>query len=129
MRAAIAAATVCVVPLRIGSGTRLKILESAALAKSIVSTRVGAEGLDFTDGKEIMLADEPSEFAEAVLELLKGAHRRNTMGLAARARVEQQYGVSSLRAAIDLALSRLPSRDRTVASPPVLRPERSPAQL
>jgi glycosyltransferase involved in cell wall biosynthesis len=128
MRAAIAAANVCVVPLRIGSGTRLKILEAAASAKSIVSTRVGAEGLDFINGKEIMLADEPLEFAEAVLELLKDTNRRKTMGLAARARVEQQYGASSLRTAIDLALSHLPSRDRTVASPAVLRPEGSPAQ-
>jgi glycosyltransferase involved in cell wall biosynthesis len=126
MRAAIAAATVCVVPLRIGSGTRLKILEAGALAKSIVSTRVGAEGLDFVDGKEIMLADEPLQFAHAVLELLKDPIRRKTMGLAARARVEEQYGVPSLRAAIDLALSHLPARDRAAASATAFRPDRSP---
>jgi glycosyltransferase involved in cell wall biosynthesis len=127
MRAAIAAATVCVVPLRIGSGTRLKILEAAALAKSIVSTRVGAEGLDFVNGKEIMLADEPLEFAHAVLELLKDPIRRKTMGLAARAHVEEQYGVPSLRTALDLALSHLPPRDRAAVSVTAFRPDRSPA--
>jgi hypothetical protein len=83
--------------------------------------------LDFVNGKEIMLADEPLEFAHAVLELLKDPIRRKTMGLAARAHVEEQYGVPSLRTALDLALSHLPPRDRAAVSVTAFRPDRSPA--
>ena len=67
-----AEATVFVVPLRIGSGTRLKILEALAMSKAIVSTSIGAEGLDLKDGAEIFIADEPTVFANAVTRLLKG---------------------------------------------------------
>lgn len=100
MRTEITKAAVCVVPLRIGSGTRLKILEAAAMAKAIVSTSVGAEGLDFSNGKEIMLADDPHEFAAATTELLSAADRRRTLGRAARARVDNQYGYSTLAASL-----------------------------
>jgi glycosyltransferase involved in cell wall biosynthesis len=115
MRAEIANAAVCVVPLRIGSGTRLKILEAAAMAKPIVSTRVGAEGLEFVDGAEIVLADEPSEFARAVADLLADPARRRTMGLAARRRVEIQYSMSALRSALGQALAQLQSESLNAA--------------
>ena len=107
MRAEIAKASVCVVPLRIGSGTRLKILEAAAMAKPIVSTRVGAEGLDFVDGEEIVLADEPVAFAHAVAALLTDPARRQRLGESARRRVELQYGLPALRAALRTALEKL----------------------
>jgi glycosyltransferase involved in cell wall biosynthesis len=110
MRAEIAKATVCVVPLRIGSGTRLKILEAAAMAKPIVSTRLGAEGLDFVDGREIVLADDPKAFAGAVAELLSDASRRRQLGQAARTRVEECYGVPALRAAVRAAFAQLSNR-------------------
>jgi glycosyltransferase involved in cell wall biosynthesis len=115
MRAEIANAAVCVVPLRIGSGTRLKILEAAAMAKPIVSTRVGAEGLEFVDGAEIVLADEPSEFARAVADLLADPARRRTMGLAARRRVEIQYSMPALRSALGQALAQLQSESLNAA--------------
>ncbi len=105
MRPIIAKAAVCVVPLRIGSGTRLKILEAGAMGKAIVSTRIGAEGLDFVDGEEILLADEPRAFARAVADLLFDAARRHALGLAARRRVEQQYSTRVLRAAVRQALA------------------------
>lgn len=63
-------ATVVVVPLRIGGGTRLKIYEAMAAGKAIVSTSVGAEGLDVHHGKDIVLADNPKAFGEAVVTLL-----------------------------------------------------------
>ena len=107
MRLEIARATVCVVPLRIGSGTRLKILEAAAMAKSVVSTRIGAEGLDFADGQEIVLADKPEVFAHVIAELLADPVRRRAMGLAARRRVEIQYGMPTLRYALRTALAQL----------------------
>jgi glycosyltransferase involved in cell wall biosynthesis len=107
MRAEIAKAAVCVVPLRIGSGTRLKILEAAAMAKPVVSTRVGAEGLDFVDGKEIVLADEPKAFAGAVADLLRDASRRRELGQAARRRVEKCYSFPVLRTAVRAAFAGL----------------------
>lgn len=86
-----ARATVFVVPLRIGSGTRLKILEALAMGKAVVSTTVGAEGLNLVDGEEILIADEPIAFAEAVLRLLTDASLRRKIGENGRARVEQDY--------------------------------------
>jgi glycosyltransferase involved in cell wall biosynthesis len=108
MRAEIAKAAVCVVPLRIGSGTRLKIIEAAAMGKAIVSTRVGAEGLDFVNGQEIILAEEPDQFACAIADLIEDPSRRRAMGLAARRRVEAQYSVPALRCAVRKVLSNCP---------------------
>ncbi len=86
-----AEATVFVVPLRIGSGTRLKILEALAMGKAVVSTTVGAEGLALRDGEEIFIADEPKAFAEAVIRLIADASLRQNIGENGRARVEQDY--------------------------------------
>jgi glycosyltransferase involved in cell wall biosynthesis len=65
------AAAVVVVPLRIGGGTRLKIYEAMAASKAVVSTSVGAEGLDVHHGSDIVLADDPTTFAENVVNLLR----------------------------------------------------------
>jgi glycosyltransferase involved in cell wall biosynthesis len=107
MRVEVGKAAVCVVPLRIGSGTRLKILEAAAMAKPIVSTHVGAEGLDFVDGREIRLVDRPREFAQAVAELFTDAHARKAMGEAARQKVVQHYSFPALRKMLRDGLSKL----------------------
>jgi polysaccharide biosynthesis protein PslH len=120
VRMAIAKATVCVVPLRIGSGTRLKILEAAAMGKAVVSTSVGAEGLEFLNEEEIILSDKPWEFAGAVIGLLQDQARRRAIGLAARRRVEAQYSARSLRHAMDRAFSCLPARETTFADAPDL---------
>ncbi|HEV2731171.1 MAG TPA: glycosyltransferase family 4 protein [Terriglobales bacterium] len=69
-------ATVVVVPLRIGGGTRLKIYEAMAMGKALVSTTIGAEGLDFHEGRDLLLADDASSFAEAVLLLVRDAEVR-----------------------------------------------------
>src|ERR1700682_828379 len=76
-------ATVCVVPLRIGGGTRLKIFEAMAMGKPIVSTPIGAEGLDVTDGLDIVLAEKPVAFADWVVRLLKEKSLRTKIGVAA----------------------------------------------
>jgi len=104
MRTEIAKATVCIVPLRIGSGTRLKILEAAAMAKPIVSTRMGAEGFDFIAGEEILLADEPTHFVATVAGLLKDEARRKSLGRLARLRVERQYSFPVVRSALSRVL-------------------------
>ena len=91
-----AEATVFVVPLRIGSGTRLKILEALAMGKAIVSTSVGAEGLDLRDGEEIFITDEPETFADAVTRLLTDEQLRRRIGENGRARVERDYDWRSI---------------------------------
>jgi glycosyltransferase involved in cell wall biosynthesis len=65
-----------VVPLRIGGGTRIKIYEAMAAGKAVVSTSVGAEGLDVHDGEDIILADTPAGFADAVSQLLDDVELR-----------------------------------------------------
>ena len=66
----LAAAAVFVIPMRVGGGTRLKALEAMAACKPIVSTSLGVEGIGVEHGRELLMADTPSAFAESVLELL-----------------------------------------------------------
>ncbi len=84
-------AAVVVVPLRIGGGTRIKIYEAMATAKAVVSTTVGAEGLDVHHGEDIVLSDNPAEFAQSVVGLMQDAGGRNRMGQAA-AQQAAKYG-------------------------------------
>ena len=92
IRAHIAAAAVYVVPLRIGGGTRLKVLEAMAMRRALVSTRLGCEGFPLTDGGEALFADDAPGFAQAVTTLLRDPARRGQMGDAGRRFVEATYG-------------------------------------
>ena len=67
-------------PIQIGSGTRVKILEAAAYAKPIVATSIAAEGIEMTDGRDILLRDEPADFADACLELLADEDKCRHLG-------------------------------------------------
>ncbi len=87
---------VYVVPLRIGGGTRLKVLEAMAMGKAIVSTRLGCEGFDLAPDQELAIADTPAEFVSAVLALLGDAGRREQMGRAARRFAESRYDWSAI---------------------------------
>jgi glycosyltransferase involved in cell wall biosynthesis len=78
-------AAVFVVPLRVGGGTRLKIYEGMALGKATVSTTIGAEGLDVRHGSDIVLADAPAEFAQAILRFLDDGPLRRQYEAAAAA--------------------------------------------
>lgn len=73
-------AAVVVVPLRVGGGTRLKIYEAMAVGKAVVSTTVGAEGLNVHHNRDIVLADSANAFAESVIALLEDSHFRQSMG-------------------------------------------------
>jgi len=84
-------AALAVVPLRIGGGTRLKIYEAMAAGKAMVSTTVGAEGLEVHSGKDIMLSDTAESFAESTVRLLQDAEARGRMGRAA-AELAANYG-------------------------------------
>jgi len=92
VRPYIAAADLYVVPLRVGGGTRLKVLEAMAMGKALVSTSLGVEGLEVANGRHALLADTPEAFAHQVAALLADAGRRRALGQAARAFVEQGYG-------------------------------------
>ena len=100
-------ASVCVVPLRVGGGTRLKIFEAMAMGKAIVSTSIGAEGLPVKHGENIILADDPEEFARGVVDLLRNPVVRHRLGEAARQLVERNYSWSAVSADFDTVLSRV----------------------
>jgi len=84
-------AAVFAVPLRIGSGTRLKIFEALAMGKAVVSTTVGAEGLGLKHGTHFLQADTPDDFVAAVISLLRDPARRDALGQAARSLVETHF--------------------------------------
>jgi len=92
VRPYIANACVYVIPLRIGGGTRLKVLEAMAMGKPIVSTSLGCEGFEgLVPGRELLVGDTPAEFAQRVIELLDDAPQRQRLGRAARRFVEERY--------------------------------------
>ncbi len=109
-------AAVYVVPLRIGGGTRLKIFEAMAMAKAVVSTTVGAEGLPVTAGEHLMLADEPRGFARAVVRLLRDLDRRRGIEQAARTLVVANYDWSVAAANLEQALIRAAQFTRVEAA-------------
>lgn len=84
-------AKVFVVPLRIGGGTRLKIVEAMSYGIPVVSTRIGAEGIEAKDEKHLLLADSSGEFAEKVCRLIGNSTLRSDIAINARQLVEKQY--------------------------------------
>jgi glycosyltransferase involved in cell wall biosynthesis len=91
IRAYVQEAACFVVPLRVGGGTRLKILDAWAMGKAVVSTSVGCSGLRATDGVNILIRDDPESFAEAVSSVLRDQGLRRRLGAAGRHTVEQTY--------------------------------------
>jgi glycosyltransferase involved in cell wall biosynthesis len=108
-------ASVVVVPLRIGGGTRLKIFEAMAMGKAVVSTSIGAEGLEIESGRDLLLADTASSFADALILLLRDAAMRRRLELAAVQRAAQ-YDWSRVAKQFAEVLSKL-----TAASPTEVR--------
>jgi glycosyltransferase involved in cell wall biosynthesis len=91
LRPHLAEAAAVVVPLRLGGGTRLKIVEAMAMGKAIVSTTLGAEGIDALPGRDILLEDSPAAFADAVNRLLADPSLAARMGQAARQLAVERY--------------------------------------
>jgi len=102
-------AEVVVVPLRVGGGTRVKIPEAMAMAKAVVSTPIGAEGLPFENNKQIRVAERPQHFAEAVVGLLKNAAIRKAMEDAARKEVSGKYDWEAVVDKVEELLNRVTS--------------------
>ena len=111
VRPYIARGAVYVVPLRIGGGTRLKIFEAMSMAKAVVSTTVGAEGLPVTNGRDIDIADEPARFAHAVVHLMRDREARRGMEAAARRLVVEHYDWSAVAVDFERALLKAADKD------------------
>ncbi len=91
VRPCIASASVMVAPMRLGGGTRLKILEAMGLGTPVVTTRMGAEGIPVTDGRDILLADTPEEMAGAVIRILRDPATAEEIGRNARELVRERF--------------------------------------
>lgn len=104
-----------VVPLRIGGGTRLKILDALAMSQALVSTSVGCEGLEVTDGRELLIADRPEQFAEAVVRVLGDPVLARSLGAAGRRQVCARYDWRSIAEVLDGVYERAASRHRAAA--------------
>jgi polysaccharide biosynthesis protein PslH len=126
VRPYVAAGSVYVVPLRIGGGTRLKIFEAMAMARPVVSTTVGAEGLPVEHGRHLRLADEPAAFAAEVVRLLRSHAERQQLGHEARRLVTDQYDWAAVAQDFEEALARVCGGD-AVRVPPVAEQTMTPA--
>ncbi|MBA3885406.1 MAG: glycosyltransferase [Acidobacteria bacterium] len=111
VRPHVAAGAVYIVPLRIGGGTRLKIFEAMSMGKAVVSTTVGAEGLPVTSGRDVMIADEPARFAQAVVQLMRDGDTRRRIETEARRLVVDRYDWSAVAQGFEEALARLTASD------------------
>ena len=103
VRPYIAESEIFIVPLRIGGGTRLKILEAMAMGKPVISTSIGAEGLDVEDGRNILLADMPEDFNRHIIELFQNNEKRSKLAKAGRKLVEEKYDWSKIAKELERA--------------------------
>ncbi|MBN1883923.1 MAG: glycosyltransferase [Candidatus Krumholzibacteriota bacterium] len=107
----VARAACAVVPIRVGGGTRIKIYELMSAGAAVVSTTIGAEGLEYRDGENILIADEPAAFAAAVAGVLTDGGRRRSLGAAARAFVAEHCAWESVARRFVEALPRTTEGD------------------
>jgi glycosyltransferase involved in cell wall biosynthesis len=106
----LAASAAMVVPLRAGSGMRVKIIDAMARGMPVVSTRLGAAGIEATDGEHILLADGAAEFAAAALKLLHDPALRGRLAENARRRIEERYDWRKRYGEVDAVYARLFAR-------------------
>ncbi|HWR17300.1 MAG TPA: glycosyltransferase [Terriglobales bacterium] len=107
-------ASVYVVPLLIGSGTRLKVFEAMAMAKAMVSTPLGTEGLPVTHGENSMLADNPKDFADHVVSLLRNREERERIGKNARNFVEANFSWEAVGKVLEQVLQKVTNASAAV---------------
>jgi polysaccharide biosynthesis protein PslH len=101
LRPHLAAAAAVVVPLRVGGGTRLKIVEAMAMGKAIVSTTLGAEGIEAVPGRDLLVKDAPAAFADAVNRLLTEPGLAARIGQSARQLAVERYAWSGAARALE----------------------------
>jgi glycosyltransferase involved in cell wall biosynthesis len=107
VRPYIQGSSVYIVPLRIGGGTRLKILDALAMKKAVVSTSVGAEGLEVSDSRDIMLADTPEQFADKIEQLIRNPEFACRLGENGRRLVEEHYDWDRLASKLERFLAEI----------------------
>lgn len=100
-------ADIVVVPIRFGGGTRIKILEALALGRPVVSTSIGAEGLDLVDGRDILIADDEKSFAAACLRLIADPDLRRNMIASGREQFSGSYEARRVQKNMNAALQKL----------------------
>jgi glycosyltransferase involved in cell wall biosynthesis len=105
-----------VVPIRIGGGTRLKIFEAMGMAKPVISTSIGAEGLPVSDGADIVIADTAEAFAASVVSVLRDTERRDRLAAAARDLVVTRYDWSAVAGQLEQALMKAAARSSAAAA-------------
>jgi glycosyltransferase involved in cell wall biosynthesis len=101
------ACTMLVAPIRAGSGTRLKILEALACGTPVVTTTIGAEGIEGIEGEHFLIADDAAKFADATCRLLENPELRERLGENGRTLVERHYGWDASAAAALAAYAEL----------------------
>lgn len=116
VRVPVAQAAACVVPLRVGGGTRLKILEAMALGTPVITTSKGADGLDVVDGEHLLLADTPEDFANATVRVLGDSELCATLAHNARRLVEGKYDWQEIGARFTMLVEQAVSRRRGSAT-------------
>ncbi len=107
IRAALALADIVIVPLRVGGGTRLKVLEALAMAKPMVATTIGIEGIALQDGRDLLVADLPEEIAAAIGKLLGDPEDAHALGQRGRETVMAKYDWRAVAAQAHRSLARV----------------------
>lgn len=103
-------AGVFVVPLRMGSGTRLKVLEGLSMGKAMVSTALGCEGIDVVQGEHLLIVDDPERFANAVLDVMAQPALAAKLGMQGRALAVRRYSWETATEALEAFYARLKQR-------------------
>jgi glycosyltransferase involved in cell wall biosynthesis len=107
-----------------GSGIKNKVLEALAMARPVVSTTLGIEALEVASGRELVIADQPAEFAAAVVELLRSPEKRRQIGTAGRDLVMRRYTWDACAASYDAIYGQLAARREYTARMPMYAPSR-----
>lgn len=115
IRPLVDAAAIFVCPIRDGGGTKLKLLDAFAMAKCVVAHPIACEGIDITDGVDVVLAESGQEFAQRLASLLDDDERRVEIGAAARELVAGRYAFDAIGSRLEQYLSELAVRRRRVA--------------
>ena len=117
------AAAVVGVPVRMGGGTRLKVVEALAMGKAVVSTSLGCEGVNVRHGEHLLIADDPGSFASAVTTLFADHSQARSLGAAGRDRMAREYSWAMAAQRLEsLYREILGPGARPVASPPLPAP-------
>ena len=96
VRPLVSSALTSVVPIRLGGGTRLKVLEAMALRTPVIATSKGVEGLDVVHGEHVLIADQPNEFADAIIQISRDPQLREKLSENAFALVQRRYDYSTV---------------------------------